>query len=146
MKNWLTEEIISAPLSIYPESIRVALSSVKMQYYQDGNTLYIIGGYGYWHDCNCKTTIPSLLVMDVEKTIEALQNAQNPSPFIRQLVDDRLSVMDGFLEKGADTFFLLEGRKAYRLEAKEDDAFFFVSEFNNQVRSFKIMDDGICFN
>ena len=42
-----TQQRWTVPLSVLPVSIREQLSSTNMEFYQEGDYLYCIGGYGY---------------------------------------------------------------------------------------------------
>lgn len=48
------------------------MRSTNMQYYQDGNKLYLIGGYGYDSASNSLITFPVLTVIDVNETMQAI--------------------------------------------------------------------------
>lgn len=141
--DWTTHRAILAPIAVLAHPLAQALAGSNMQYFQEDDLLYIVGGYGYSEECRCWKTHPVLIILEISHTIQALLNNQNPSGHMRYLVDERLAVTDGFLEKAADHFFLLEGRKCYKVESSDDQAFYFVETYDNQVRSFKIGDDGV---
>ena len=72
-KAWLVDLYdarISPPLGIIAD----ALSSNNTQSFQNGNTLYIIGGYGYDRTTNLMQTLPTLPAINVPGMIAAMMS------------------------------------------------------------------------
>ena len=60
------------------------LAANNAQYYQDGDTLYIIGGYGQNSKTGQMTTFGSLTAIKVNEAINAIINGKPLAPFIQQ--------------------------------------------------------------
>lgn len=115
------------------------LRSTNMQYFQDGNKLYIIGGYGYDSLSDGLITFPTLTVVDVNETIQAITNGTSISSYVRQITDARLQVCGGELQKLGDYYYLVGGHKftGYYSQFSNDQV------YTDQIRKFKINDNGI---
>ena len=74
----------SSPLSALPEKIAAHLSSTNTQYYQDGDTLFIVGGYGH-NNGNDMVTHSELTAIKVKETIDAIINGQPVADYIQQI-------------------------------------------------------------
>lgn len=119
------------------------LRSTNMQFYQDGNKLFVVGGYGYDSLSNSLVTFSSLTVFDIEQTIQAVMSGTSISPYVRQINDERLQVCGANLEKLGQYFYLVGGHKFtgyYNQFSKNDQV------YTDQIRKFKINDDGITVN
>jgi hypothetical protein len=106
----LYDATITPPLGLVAD----ALSASNMQSFQDGDTLYVIGGYGYNRTTNAMQTFPTLTAINVPGMIAAVTSgtATNIVGQIRQgPPDDRLKVTGGELEKIGDTYFLVFGQR-----------------------------------
>ena len=130
---------ITPPLGLIAD----ALSSNNAQSFQDGNTLYVIGGYGYNRSTNLMQTFPTLTAINVPGIISAVESGttKNFASHIRQSEpDDRLKVTGGELEKIGDNYFLVFGQRFDGLYNPAD-----VSndqQYTDEVRIFTIVDDG----
>jgi hypothetical protein len=74
----------SASLKGLPANIADALATTNAQYAQDGNVLYIIGGYGMNSQTQQMTTFGTLTAVKVNETINAVVNKQSFQSFIQQ--------------------------------------------------------------
>lgn len=137
------KEVTQYDVWSFPNEIAEQLSSTYMNYFQEDSLLYLVGGYGYSESFNAVITFPSMMVLDVDNIVESLLNAQSTEPYVRQICDKRFAVMDGYLDKVNDSFFVIEGRAAYKIQPRENDSFFYVESFDNQIRTFRIKDDGM---
>jgi hypothetical protein len=135
----LYDQNITWPQALIPDS----LSSNNTESFQNGDTLYIIGGYGYNRTTNLMQTFPTLTAINVPGMIEAVVSgtAANIVSQIRQgPLDDRLKVTGGDLEKIGDNYFLVFGQRfdgLYNpLDVNNDQ------QYTEEVRIFQITDDG----
>jgi len=115
------------------------LRSTNMQYFQDGNKLYVIGGYGYDSSSNSLKTFPTLTVFDVAETIQAIVNGNSISPYMRQISDNRLKVCGGELAKLGDYFYLTGGHDFTGTYTLLNNT----QVYTNKIQKFKINDNGI---
>jgi hypothetical protein len=94
-----------------PASLQYQLSSTNMAYYQDGNTLYIIGGYGAGcANDGCYQTFSQVTAVDVQRVIAAVQNGYGSNNYIKTMNDPRMAVTGGYLVKLNDWFHLVMGQ------------------------------------
>ena len=134
----------SAPLTALPSAMQEQLSATNMEFYQEGEYLYCIGGYGYSATESDHTTYPNLTAIHVGNAINAIVNNTAFSAYFRQITDTQFQVTGGRLEKMGDTYFLLGGQKfigRYNPMGPNNGPGF-IQEYTNAVRKFKIVDDG----
>lgn len=127
-----------------PVSVREQLSSTNMEFYQENDQLYVIGGYGYSPTINDYNTYPNLCVINVANVIDAIINNKELSPFFRQIKDNKFAVTGGYLHKIYDTYYLVGGQKfigRYNPMGPTQGPGF-IQEYTNAIRKFEIKDDG----
>lgn len=131
----------SMPLSSLPQNIQEQLSSTNMQFHQDGNYLYITGGYGYNVASGTRKTFNSLIAVDVPAVINAVINNTSITSYFRQIIDDQFAVTGGHLEMINNTFYLIGG---HRFDGNYNPMGnpTFTQTYTNAIRKFKIIDDG----
>lgn len=94
-----------------PAALQYQLSSTNMAFYQDGNILYCIGGYGA--GCpgdSCYQTFPQITAIYVDKTIAAVQNGYATDNSIKTTQDSRMAVTGGYFTKLNNWFHLVMGQ------------------------------------
>ena len=101
----------SAQLNTLPAAIQEQLSSTNMEFHQDGDFLYIIGGYGYSNTADDHITYPNLTAVNVPEVIKAILNETSFVAYFRQIKDDQFAVTGGYLNKIYDTYFLTGGQR-----------------------------------
>ena len=79
----------------------------NMEFYQEGNYLYCLGGYGFSPTINDHTTYDQLIAIKVDEVIDAIISGQDLTPYFRQITDTEFQVTGGRLKKIDDTFYLL---------------------------------------
>jgi len=134
----------SASLSTLPVSVQEQLQSTNMQSYQMGDYLYLTGGYGYSATAGDHTTFGSLLAIDVPAMLNAVVNGGALTPHIRQISDPLFQVAGGQLRRIGNTFYLIGGNKflgRYNPMGPNHGPGF-VQEYTNQIRPFRLTDDG----
>ncbi|WP_133122078.1 hypothetical protein [Brumimicrobium salinarum] len=89
----------SAPLTSLPTSIQEQLSSTNMEFYQEGDYLYCIGGYGFSPTENDHTTFDKLTAIKVSDVVNGIINNTTISTFFRQITDTQFQVTGGRLKK-----------------------------------------------
>jgi hypothetical protein len=138
----------TASLNVLPASIKEQLSATNMEFYQEGDILYLIGGYGYSATAGDHITYPNLTAINIPQTIQAIQNDLSILPFIRQIKDDKLAVTGGYLQKIYDTYYLVGGQKfigRYNPMGPNNGPGF-IQEYTNAIRKFTLEDDGMTIN
>ncbi|HVH13351.1 MAG TPA: hypothetical protein VM759_09880 [Longimicrobium sp.] len=128
-----------APL---PPQYRMLLRVNNMQHYQDGETLYFVGGYGTSCDSDdraCYQTYPNLTAIDLPSVMQAVRtgDANAIAAGITTLQDERMRVTGGGLKKIGDTFYLVFGQN-YDSIYKGG----YSGKYTEQVRTFRIARSG----
>ncbi|MBK7035802.1 MAG: T9SS type A sorting domain-containing protein [Bacteroidetes bacterium] len=134
----------STSLTSLPISIQEQLQSTNMEFYQNEDYLYLVGGYGYSATIADYTTFDKLTAVDVPSTINAIINNTSITDYFRQITDDQFQVTGGGLDKINNTYYLVGGQKflgRYN-PMGPDHGPGFIQEYTNQIRKFQISDDG----
>lgn len=134
----------TADLSALPTSIKEQLSSTNMQFIQEGNILYCVGGYGYSPSSGDHTTYSTLTAIHVKEVIDAILEDRSFEDYIRQISGDLFQVTGGRLLKMNDLYYLLGGQKflgRYN-PMGPDHGPGFIQEYTNSIHIFSIEDDG----
>ncbi|MCF8298564.1 MAG: T9SS type A sorting domain-containing protein [Saprospiraceae bacterium] len=131
----------TAPLSSLSTNLQEQLSSTNMQFFQQGDYLYLIGGYGYSNTVSNHITYSKLTAVDVPATINAVINSTSFTSFFRQIDDAQFAVTGGHLEKIYDTYYLSGGQK-FTGRYNPNNGGSFTQSYTNSIRKFKINDDG----
>lgn len=131
----------SAPLSSLPGSIQEQLSSTNMEFHQDVDFLYIIGGYGYSKSMDDHITYPFLIAVNVPKVINSVIKGTSFTTFFRQIKDEQFAVTGGYLNKIYKTYYLTGGQ---RFDGRYNPMNHptFTQEYTNSIRKFAIHDNG----
>jgi hypothetical protein len=140
----VTQQRWTAPLTSLPASIQEQLSSTNMEFYQEDEYLYCIGGYGYSAAADDHTTYSNLTAIKVPDVINAVINNASFSGFFRQITNSQFQVTGGRLKKINDIYFLLGGQKfigRYNPVGPNNGPGF-IQEYTNSIRKFNLSDDG----
>ena len=139
-----TAQVWNAPISALPVALFEQLQCTNMEFEQRGNTLYIIGGYGFSPTANDHITHSKLTAVDVPGAITAIKTGGSLVPHFRQLNDARMAVTGGYLGLLNDEFYLVGGQRftgRYNPMGPTHGPGF-VQEYTNAIRRFRIADDG----
>lgn len=132
--NW------TASTSTLPDSIREPIISTNMEYHQEGNTLYMVGGYGWKSSINGFITFPTLTAIDVNGLMNAVIAGGAIDNYFRQITDTNLAIAGAHLEKMDTTYYLVFG---HRFNSAYHEADTLNNQrYSNAVRTFQIHDDG----
>lgn len=134
----------TAPLATLPVSMQEQLSSTNMQFHQDGRFLYVVGGYGYSGTAGDHDTYDKLMAIDVPAVANAIVNGLPFATFFRQVTAAPFAVTGGHLSKIYDTYYLVGGQRfigRYNPMGPTHGPGF-VQEYTDQIRSFRLFDDG----
>ena len=134
----------SAPLTSLPTAIQEHLSSTNMEFHQEGDYLYFLGGYGYSATIGDHTTFNKLTAIKVSDVINAVINNTSFTTYFRQITDSQFQVTGGRLRKINNTFHLLGGQKFIgRYNPNGPNAGQgFIQEYTNSIRKFTLTDNG----
>lgn len=141
-------EIWTAPLTPLPQPIMEQLSSTNLEFFQEGDYLYCLGGYGYSPTAGDHTTHDKLTAIKVSDVINGIINSTDISPYFRQITDPEFQVTGGRLKKIGDTFYLLGGQKFIGVynPVGPNHGPGFVQEYTDGIRKFNLSDNGTTIN
>ncbi|HQW04759.1 MAG: T9SS C-terminal target domain-containing protein [Flavobacteriales bacterium] len=139
-----TNEVWSASISSLPTTLYEQLQCTNTEFFQRGNTLYIIGGYGFSPTANDHITHGRLAAINVPGAIAAIKNGTPLTPHFRQIDDSRMAVTGGYLGHMNDEFYLVGGQRFMGRYNPMGPDFGpgFIQEYTNAIRRFRIEDDG----
>jgi len=135
------QQFWSASLDVLPAGLKEQLQSTNMNFYQEHDTLYIIGGYAYSASANQHITFPNLTSIQVNPVINAIINGESIAPFIKQISDPVFAITGGQLGKIDNTFYLVGGQKFDGLYNPMGGPTF-TQTYSNQIRKFTIDNSG----
>jgi hypothetical protein len=140
----LAKVTLQTDLSILPTSIFEQLQSTNQEFHQRGNTLYVIGGYGYSETQRDHITHPYLTAIDVDGLATAIIEKKDITSFFRQINAPELAVTGGQLGLLDNTFYLCGGQyfEGRYNPMGPDHGPGFVQEYTNAIKTFNIIDDG----
>jgi hypothetical protein len=101
----------TAPITSLSVALQEQLSSTNMEFHQEGNYLYIIGGYGYSTSAAARKTFDNLTAIDLPSVINAVIGGTAITSYFRQISDAQFAVTGGHLKKINNTFYLIGGNK-----------------------------------
>lgn len=106
-----TNQYWTASVNTLATGLKEQLQSTNMNFYQDEDSLYIIGGYGYSATIADHVTYPNLTSVSVSGLINAIVNGTPITPNFKQIIDSRFAINGGHLGKIGSTFYLVGGHK-----------------------------------
>lgn len=141
----INSQIWSASLSSLSTALVEHLRTTNAEFIQDGDYLYIFGGYGYSAGVGDHKTFDNLTIIDVSGLITAIINGSSITAFFHQVSDARFAVTGGRIAKLYDTFYLVGGHKFDgRYNPMGNPTF--TQTYTNEIRKFKISYDGTTLN
>jgi hypothetical protein len=134
-------QLWSSSVNDLSSSLKEQLQSTNMNFYQDADSLYIIGGYGYSATSDNHITYPYLTSINVPDLIAAIRNSQQIAPHFKQIQHDIFAVTGGHLKKLDGLFYLVGG---HRFDGRYNPMGnpTYTQEYTNQIRIFAIDNSG----
>lgn len=105
------QQFWSASVNSLSTGLKEQLQSTNMNFYQDNDSLYIIGGYGYSNTARDHITYPNLTSISVSGLITAITNSTSITPYFKQITDQNFAVCGGQLGKIGNSFILVGGHR-----------------------------------
>lgn len=130
-----------ADLNQLPWSVADPIRSTNMQYFQDGDNLYMTGGFGYDSVADMFVTFPKLTAIHVNDMINAVINAQPIAPAIRQVSDTNFAVCGGEMSKLYNHYYLCFGHN-FSGRYSDPPAPIFTQVYSERIKRFDLHDDG----
>ena len=131
----------TADLNQLSKAIADPMRSTNMQYIQEGNYLYMVGGYGYDSVANMFVSFPKLTAVHVNNMINAVINAQPIASTIRQITDTNFSICGGDLGKIGNSFYLMFGHN-FGGRYSDPPSPLFTQTYSDRIKKFNLSDDG----
>ncbi|MBS1493040.1 MAG: T9SS type A sorting domain-containing protein [Bacteroidetes bacterium] len=113
------------------------LKTHNMEYYQNGQTLVMIGGMGLDSLRDSTVTFTTITAINVPGIINAVVNNQNISSYVTQISDSRMQVCGGELSMIGNDYYLVGGHNfsgQYRSPANGE----FFQKYTNQYKKFNL--------
>jgi hypothetical protein len=137
----VTQEFWSSSVNELPTGLKEQLQSTNMNFYQDNDTLYIIGGYAFSSNANDHITFPNLTSINVPSLINAVINGGSINAYFKQISDPSFAVTGGRLGKIDDNFILVGGHQFDgRYNPMNHPTY--NQTYTNQIRKFHIINTG----
>ncbi|MEY4991697.1 MAG: hypothetical protein RI948_568, partial [Bacteroidota bacterium] len=106
-----TKQYWSRSLTDLSVPLQEQLQSTNMNFFQDGNSLLIAGGYAYSNSANDHITFPYLTRIDLDGLISAVLANTSITPYFEQIQDDRFAVTGGNIGKIGAQYYLVGGHR-----------------------------------
>lgn len=139
--NVNSQSFWSASVNTLPATLKEQLQSTNMNFYQDADTLYIIGGYAYAPSANDHITFPGLISLSVSGLVNAIIAGTDISQHFKYLQNDIFAVTGGQFGKIDNTFYLVGG---HRFDGNYNPFGFptYTQTYTSQIRKFTINNSG----
>ncbi len=140
----IAQQVWSAPLSSLSLALQDQLSSTNQNYYQDGDWLYIAGGYGYSVAAGDHVTYDELTAVNVPGLIDDIINGNPISGNFLQTSHPGMQSAGGALGKIGDTFYLFGGidfQGRYIMGGMGGNATVYM-QYVDEIRTFNIVNTG----
>jgi hypothetical protein len=105
-----TQQFWSASVNNLVTGLKEQLQSTNMNFHQDGNTLYIIGGYAFSATANDHITFDKLTAVDVPNLIDAITSGTAINSYFKQMTNPVFQNSGGQLGKIGNDFYLVGGQ------------------------------------
>lgn len=117
------------------------LQSTNMNFHQDADTLYIIGGYAYSATADDHITFDKLTTVQVSAVISAVMNNTSLTPYFKQTSNVIFANTGGQLGKIGDMFYLVGGQRFDgRYNPMNNPTF--TQTYHTKIQKFKINNSG----
>lgn len=130
----------SAPVSGLPRPLADALQVTNAEGYQDGDWLYVVGGYGMDSSTDSMITFRTVTSVNVPAVIRTVMNQRPLSPgSFQQVRNFALNVTGGALLKLDNLFYVVMGQRFDGLYATDPGQFDqFLQEYKESVQRVSI--------
>ena len=137
----ITQQTWSTSVNVLPIGLKEQLQSTNMNFYQDGTTLFIAGGYAYANSIADHKTFNNLTSVDLPNVIDAIVNGTAITSYFKQISNDVFAITGGQLAKIGTTFYLVGGHRFDgRYNPMNNPTF--TQTYSNQIRKFTIDNSG----
>lgn len=136
-----TNQFWSASVNSLPTALNEQLQATNFNFYQDEDTLYVVGGYAFSQTANDHITFNKLTSINVPNLINDIINGTPIASNFKQIADENLAVNGGQLGKIGTTFYLVGGHRFDgRYNPMNNPTF--TQTYTNSIKKFKIDNSG----
>lgn len=132
----------SMSVTVFPDSVADLLRVTNAQSVQNGNTLYVVGGYGMNSATGRMMTFPTLMAIDVAAAMAAVTggDAAGLRAAVTWSHDWRLAVTGGELQRLGSTYYLIFGQQFDGLYDPNDSnvGVTFTQRYTEQIARFTL--------
>lgn len=135
------QQFWSAPLNTLAVPLQEQLQGTNTVFYQDADSLYIIGGYAYSNTAADHITFPNMTSVAVSGLINAVVSGSAITPYFKQITDTVFAVTGAQLGKIGQTFYLVGG---HRFDGRYNPMGnpTYTQTYTNSIRKFMINNTG----
>ncbi len=140
----VAQQVWSASLTSLPTALQEQLQSTNMCFYQDGNWLYVAGGYGYSATAGDHVTYDKLTAIHVPNLITHIINGTSITGDFLQTTHSGMQTAGGALGKIGNTFYLFGGidfQGRYIMGGNGGGATGSM-QYTDEIRTFEIVNNG----
>ena len=136
-----TQQFWTASINSLATGLKEQLQSTNMNFHQDGETLYIIGGYAFSETANDHITFNKLTSVNVPDLINAIVAGNSIIPYFKQMTNENFANTGGQMGKIGGTFYLVGGQRFDgRYNPMNNPTF--VQTYANGLKKFTIDNSG----
>lgn len=103
--------IVSVSLDGLSDLYREQLSASNHEFYQKGDLMCVVGGYGYSKKTDDKITFPAALFFKISEVVGAVKKGSINDGLFKRVEDDRFAVCGGQLEMMNGKYYLVGGHR-----------------------------------
>lgn len=107
----VSDHIYAVSLDGLNSSLHEQLSASNHQFYQSGDLLCVVGGYGYSEKTDDKLTFAAAIFFRVSEVITAVKKGAINDGLFTRVEDERFALCGGQLEKLDDIWYLVGGHR-----------------------------------
>lgn len=136
-----TQQFWTSSVNTLSTSLKEQLQSTNMNFFQDGDSLYIVGGYGYSATAVDHITYPYLTSVSVSGLINAIIAGNSINSYFKQISDVNFAINGGHLGKIGTTFYLVGG---HRFDGRYNPMGnpTYTQTYSDGIRKFNILNAG----
>lgn len=140
--NPASSQVHSFNVQSLPVAYREQLQSTNQCFYQDADTLYIIGGYSYAASVNQWITFPSAISIVLPEAIAAIKNGVSPIAAMKRIENDIFAVTGGYIGKIGHKLYLVGG---HRFDGRYNPLGgpSYTQQYTEQIRIFRFRNNGL---
>lgn len=137
----VTHQVWSTSVNVLSTALKEHLQATNFNFYQDENTLYLIGGYAFSSTANDHITFDKMTSINVPGLINSVVNSTSILAHFKQMTDTNFAITGGQLGKINNTFYLIGGHRFDgRYNPMNNPTF--TQTYSNQIRKFSIDNSG----